>query len=465
MDVTKTNKKHDMVHFGGYSYRKDRERKNHVTWRCAQAGCKGRASTPVQYGAGIEPEVTQGHSHAPDPAKLSILKAKEEVVGRALTTHAPPRRLVQDALQGATDEVTARVGSAPFLRQAINRARRASAGHPRAPSSAQAMVIPDSLKSTHLGDPFVLSEAVPGCPHRAVIFGTEESVAWLEAADHWLADGCFDVAPECFLQLYTVHAFTGGFVFPCAYVLMQSKSEQNYDGVWARLKELCPGLSPTTVLTDFESAARNSLKRAFPNASLGGCFFHLGQSVWRKVQNLGLREAYLGSEELRTSIKMMTAVAFLPPDEVVAGFEALQASPHYVEAAAPIYDYFEDTYIGRPVGGGGRRAPRYPVESWNAYVRLEGGAPRTNNNVEAWHQAFQASLSCSHPTPWLLIEALRREESLQRARYNGMIAGENPRKKRKYAAVDSRLKLLVQTRQQRGVVAFLRGVSYNIVVG
>jgi hypothetical protein len=50
--------------------------------------------------------------------------------------------------------------------------------------------------------------------------------------------------------------------------------------------------SPSLILTDFEKAAMNAVSTIFPDARLHGCRFHLGQSWWRRIQELGLSEVY-----------------------------------------------------------------------------------------------------------------------------------------------------------------------------
>ena len=46
--------------------------------------------------------------------------------------------------------------------------------------------------------------------------------------------------------------------------------------------------SPEKVLTDFEMALINAFETKLPNIRTTGCYFHFCQSLWRKVQELGL---------------------------------------------------------------------------------------------------------------------------------------------------------------------------------
>jgi transposase-like protein len=50
------------------------------------------------------------------------------------------------------------------------------------------------------------------------------------------------------------------------------------------MRETEPALRPATVTLDFEKAAINAFHESFPDAAVTGCFYHLSQSVYRKVQ-------------------------------------------------------------------------------------------------------------------------------------------------------------------------------------
>ncbi len=110
-----------------------------------------------------------------------------------------------------------------------------------------------------------------------------------------------------------------------------------------------------------------------------------------------------------------------------------------------IFDYFEDNYDGRVLCNENRRAARFPINRWIAFLRLEEGVPRTNNAVEGWHQAFQSASQCMHPTIWKLVKALQREEALQRVRYVGVSAAQ-PQASKKYVALENGIRNIVRDR-------------------
>ena len=55
------------------------------------------------------------------------------------------------------------------------------------------------------------------------------------------------------------------------------------------------------------------------------CFFHLSQSVYRKVQELGLTTIYTHSTEEALTIRMLPALAYLPPEVVLSAFQILES--------------------------------------------------------------------------------------------------------------------------------------------
>jgi hypothetical protein len=74
---------------------------------------------------------------------------------------------------------------------------------------------------------------------------------------------------------------------PLFYVLMKRKDRSSYNRLFALIKELRPQMDPVSVATDFEMAEFGAIAEAWPNAHIHGCWFHLNQSMHRKVSSLG----------------------------------------------------------------------------------------------------------------------------------------------------------------------------------
>ena len=80
----------------------------------------------------------------------------------------------------------------------------------------------------------------------------------LEEHKDWFIDGTFKVAPAEFLQVFTIHALVDRSAYPLVYVLLPDKTEQGYERVLRKMKELKPTLNPSSILSDYEKAIHNA---------------------------------------------------------------------------------------------------------------------------------------------------------------------------------------------------------------
>jgi hypothetical protein len=191
--------------------------------------------------------------------------------------------------------------------------------------------------------------------------------------------------------------------------------------------------------------------------------------VWRKAQEVGLQGLFAEDEEVRTFIKSLPALAFLPVEEVMRGFEIVEEEVDEMDdrlraRLRALMDYFEDNYIGRRDRRGRRRPPPFPIETWNVHTAVLEKRARTQNRVEGWHRAIQGHFDGSHPSMWRFLLGIQKEEGLQFSEVVRMRAGvEGPRQKKQYAEISARLERLVTSfAGGADIKAFLRGVSYNL---
>ena len=129
-----------------------------------------------------------------------------------------------------------------------------------------------------------------------------------------------------------------------------------------------------------------------------------------------------------------------------------------------LLDYFEDNYIGRSRRGRARAQPKFPIGLWNVVSRTEMDLPRTNNNVEGWHNRFSSIINGAHPTLRKFLENLKTEEILSRAETAQILGGHQFPAKKKYADSAKRVKKLVSEYPSRSsnVVSYLRGIAHNL---
>ena len=87
--------------------------------------------------------------------------------------------------------------------------------------------------------------------------------------------------------------------------------------------------------------------------------------MYRRVQRLGIQGKYEMNEEFRLRVKMLSALAFLPQEDISRAFEEL--SPQFGGAEMELLQYFDRTYFGYTIGNV-RRGPLFEVE-----IRRVGG--------------------------------------------------------------------------------------------
>ncbi|KAF0702153.1 MULE domain-containing protein, partial [Aphis craccivora] len=79
-------------------------------------------------------------------------------------------------------------------------------------------------------------------------------------------------------QLLTIHSMIDNYSIPIVYCLMESKTRNSYNCVFNFLKtHLLPNFNPSIIITDYESALRDTLISIFPTARTTGCWFHHNQ--------------------------------------------------------------------------------------------------------------------------------------------------------------------------------------------
>ena len=122
--------------------------------------------------------------------------------------------------------------------------------------------------------------------------------------EDFFGDGTFKSCLKQFHQIYTAITHANGSYVPLAFFfLLPDKKEKTYEAMlqhFRRVFERLNGgnLENKTIHLDFEKAAHEAVKHVLPtlNFALRGCLFHLKQSWWRKIQEVGLSSEYKNSE-------------------------------------------------------------------------------------------------------------------------------------------------------------------------
>ena len=241
-----------------------------------------------------------------------------------------PTRLLAGALLNASDAAKDRL-KIQTARRGIRRFKQGMV--PPEPATRRQLNFVGPWTTTGGDDPkpFLRHDSGQNARDRVVVFATDESLRALCRASTWYMDGNFSLAPAVFEQLYVIRAPLGTTCISCVYALLPGKTEAVYTQMLEAVTDACTALGfnadPTTVITDFEMAAMHAVTAVFgQQVHVQGCFFHLCQSTWRHVQDLGLTALYNADDVAKHFVGMLDGLALLPLADVPAGMAHLRAN-------------------------------------------------------------------------------------------------------------------------------------------
>lgn len=171
-----------------------------------------------------------------------------------------------------------------------------------------------------------------------------------------------------------------GWRIPLIFVLTTNKTTATYTKIFEIIKQDQPNFNPTQITVDFEMAVIKAAKKAFPNAKIQGCHFHLAKNVVKNLGQHGLKTRYENDIKFAAEIRQLIALAFVPVELVVKTWElfisnsvTLNQKKQKKDANinAFVNDYFMNHYIGKPKakgkGKGVRGNPPFAIDLWNAH--------------------------------------------------------------------------------------------------
>ena len=242
------------------------------------------------------------HTHAPDIGRPEALNARQSIKRRAIDTAATAQQVLTQEMENISDQAAVKLPAIRNIRQCVLRHRKDAGNPPPVPRTRGDIVIPDEYQITRSGERFLMYDTGAVDEDRILIFGTERNLQILETSQNWFCDGTFNVVPGQLYQLFTIHALANSYMLPCVYALLPNKRQDTYTALFHALLNINPQLSSRSVMIDFEMDSMDAIQGVFPNAIVQGCFHHLSQSIYRKVQNSGLQFDYQNNPDLNISI-------------------------------------------------------------------------------------------------------------------------------------------------------------------
>ena len=307
-----------------------------------------------------------------------------------------------------------------------------SSNYPEAGSAAEFELPPTCLKSSRDED-FVAHDGKSDKGARVIVFSTNRNLETLSTHPNWIADGTFYVAPKQFYQSYSIHAVIDGKCLPLLFALLSDKTQDTYIFLLNIIKGLMCDIEFGIIMLDFEIAAMNAFKQVFEQFELMNCFFHLCQSVQKRIQK-SFKVKYRTDKAFARASRLVVFLAFVPIAYVESAFEALSIhiSSTYPELMV-VANYFEQSYLGLYSIDGNRAGDKFSIKHWNHYamVLVDPNYPRTSNMIEGFHLGFKSKVNRPKPTVQEYFKAVRDQQVSTDYHLDRLEQGMTPAKKRK----------------------------------
>lgn len=178
--------------------------------------------------------------------------------------------------------------------------------------------------------------------------------------------------------------------------MMTRKTMKAYEHALRYVNENIFPLRCEAIITDYEVAMRQAIKKVVPGIKQLGCWFHYAQAIRRKVASLNdLFESVRTNEKCRNVYYKVICLALLPHEKIEKAFNELALEGlQLTKAFVPFVKYFQNQWLRR-------------VGSKNFSVFLE--ETRTTCAAEGYNGKLGKKFQ-SHPNFFVFIESLQWEE-------------------------------------------------------
>ncbi|KAF0759758.1 MULE domain-containing protein [Aphis craccivora] len=397
IEIIETTKGKPLAIFNGYQFRKYRQNENGTVWVCLNKKkdtCKGRMRTK-----NIEIINFSDHLCKPDVATSEVKKQFNNA-----------RKRVREESSYTASEIF----------------------HP---NSKDEIIVPDDISKFGNNYQFLLFG--DNVEERIIAFLSSTQREEASTYSHFFFDGTFKSCSKQFLQIYTIHVDIGSTssetnVIPVIFVLLPNKTNR----LFKLIKEHIPNFNPDIITIDFEAATIQAIKDVFSNTQISGCNYHFNQSLWRKVQNIGLVDEYRDNDEIRINIRMCSALALIPLQDIDEGWLIIMENSPDNEKLKLFHDYFVEQWLENTI------ISKY---IWNCFQKRH----RTNNIVEGWNSRLNKQLNRPRPTFLALYKCLKLEALHGDLLFDRhFLSLEGKKRKKCYITLDSRIEKTLKSYEE-----------------
>ena len=394
--------------------------------------------------------------HGDAASEIKRLQLSERCKRKAEEDDRPLRQIFNEVCRSADADTAQSIGFAEMENVMYKRRRIAQPALPMSPTDADNVI--RSSRYMHLaGSDFYRGVADAAENGTALVFASSTQLEVLQSATDVYFDATFKVVPTLYYQLLTVFVPYGDSAFPVFFALMSRKTEALYEKVFENMKHLAPQFAPSSAMADFEEASVNAFRQVFGDVAVKGCWFHYAQSVTKRVQKLGLKDAYVSDDDVKDIVRCLFGLPLLPAGEIRDACDdlkrAVNADSHF---ASKLHDLLR--YIGR------QWIEKRSIGPDRLCVR--DNRNRTNNILESFHAALRRRIQVTHPNLFTFLGHLQHtttDTMNDLARMRNGLAIRRPKKKRNIMN-EARIKACIARFDDGSYTRlhFLRAASHSV---
>ncbi|CAF1143427.1 unnamed protein product [Rotaria sp. Silwood1] len=282
----------------GYLYIFNKE-SSHKIIRCCHnyrhGQCRGRLHT-------MNDQVIQtlgDQNHQPIHSARALIEARTKMNNAAKKTTNTTHVSVADSIFKLSDHAVASLPNLQNLKRTVQQICQKHQNSLPLPANRNSLVIDPLFTETNRNRTFLQFDS-GAIDQRLLIFSTKKKFKILENTNYIYLDETFNVIPELYFQLYSIHVAYLDHILPAAYVLLPGQRQRLYKTMLQEIINLVPNFDPLNVMVDFENTAHQ--------------------------------------------IRSLPALAFLSTNDVIPTFDEIKAQFPIEDKS--VLKYFEENYIG-----------------------------------------------------------------------------------------------------------------------
>lgn len=428
----------------GHKYQKNKVTRDRIYWRCWKKECRVSLITDLfnleEQDPPIEILDRNQHNHLSVDSLIETTSIKNQMVNQIRRDVTKPVKRVYNDIVENDDTNPNAVPVYNSIRSQLSRVR--SKMLPNIPNNVDDVVIPHEFSTSWNGENFLSHQ---DNDWGILIFATDTNFDKLKRCRTIYIDGTFKTTPHPYVQFATIHGDYHGYVIPLVMCLLTGKTIGHYRQMLQHVKLMVRRVthhrwSPRVVVSDFELSLLIAVETELPRARRCCCYFHFCQSLYRRIQQLGLTMEYRNNDRVKEFLQKLMSLGYLPLPLVRQNFHLFITSRRSVRlmdrypALREFINYIEANYFN------GQFLP----ETWNVFNRDDQS--RTNNHVEGFHSMWNRKIGVRHPSIWLFIRRLKDEQKQTDVKILAVErADPPPPQKRKWRQFNERLRRLKES--------------------